>query len=62
MKYKCDHCESTFSEYKIDPEDDWEFDHIIQYDGVVCKACIYLMLYKHYRKKVREIQDVIGKW
>ena len=60
--YKCDHCGSKFSEFTIDPNDDWDFDHIIQFDGIICKACIYLMLYKHYRKKVWDMKDLVGNW
>ena len=61
-KYKCDHCGSIFSEFTIDPNDDWDFDRIIQYDGIVCKACIYEMLFKYYREKVWKMEDFIEEW
>ena len=60
--FNCDECGDQFVKFTIDPDDDWAFDHIIQFDGRICKACIYLMLYKHYRKKVWDMKDLVGNW
>ena len=60
--YECDECGERFLKYKIDPHDEWDFDHIIQFDGVICKGCIYKLLMEYYREKVWAIEDFIEAW
>ena len=62
--YKCDECGDRFFKYNMDSFDAWDFDEIIQPEGIytLCKGCIYKMLYQHYRKKVEDIKDLVGEW
>ena len=54
--FKCDHCGDRFLKFTIDPNDALDFD------GTLCKGCIYKLLFECYRKKVWKIEDFIEDW
>lgn len=59
---KCDHCGEIFLKFTIDPDDMWDFDRIMQLDGIFCKGCIYKLLLEYYREKVWKTEDFIEGW
>ena len=63
MIYECEICYGDFFEFKMDSLDEWNFREISDFDiNIICKGCIYKILYNSYRKEVFERKELVDNW
>ena len=60
--FNCVECGENFLKFTIDPDDEWDFLHLIHDDDTLCKGCIYKLLMEYYREKVWAIEDLVENW